>query len=287
MDYRFSYLRFPGGKAKAVTFSYDDGCPEDVKTAETLTKYNLKGTFNLNGSGFRNGKCITPEQVKEFILDKGHEVAVHGAIHRPQGALRTIEGIRDVLDCRLELEKIYGRIIRGMAYPNFGVIKFMNNASYESVKNYLSELDIAYSRTLGGDNDQFDLPTDWHKWMPTAHHDNPQIMEYIDKFLNIKFDAQSYRSFFDPKLFYIWGHSFEFERNKNWEHLTEICEKLSNRDDIWYATNIEIYDYVNAYYSLKYSADGSTIYNPTLYEIWFTIDMDVYSIKPGETLKLD
>lgn len=84
----------------------------------------------------------------------------------------------------------------------------------------------------------------------------------------------------------MWGHSYEFERDNNWNLLDEICEKLSGKDDIWYATNGEIYDYVEAYNSLSYSADGTIIYNPTLFEIWFDVDGKLYSIKPGETLKI-
>ena len=68
--------------------------------------------------------------------------------------------------------------------------------------------------------------------------------------------------------------------------LDEMCEKLAGKDDTWYATNIEIYDYVQAYNSLVYSADGTIIYNPTLYTIWFAIDGKSYSIKSGETLHL-
>ena len=49
---------------------------------------------------------------------------------------------------------------------------------------------------------------------------------------------------------------------------------------------MEIYEYVNAYKSLVYSADGNTIYNPTLFDIWFDIDGTLYKITPGETLKL-
>ena len=51
--------------------------------------------------------------------------------------------------------------------------------------------------------------------------------------------------------------------------LSEICEKLSGKEDTWYATNIEICNYVNAYKSLVFCADRTTVYNPTLYEIWF------------------
>ena len=46
------------------------------------------------------------------------------------------------------------------------------------------------------------------------------------------------------------------------------------------------YDYVNAYNSLIFSADGNIIYNPTLYSIWVDIDKKVYEIKSGETIKL-
>ena len=46
MAYRF--LRFPGGRAKAVTFSYDDGVRHDLRLADTLNRYGLKGTFNIN-----------------------------------------------------------------------------------------------------------------------------------------------------------------------------------------------------------------------------------------------
>ena len=50
---------------------------------------------------------------------------------------------------------------------------------------------------------------------------------------------------------------------------------------------MEIYNYVNAYKSLEYSADGKIIYNPTLYTIWFEIDGEPYSIKSNETLHID
>ncbi len=282
---RYKFLRFPNGKTKAVTFSYDDGCVDDVRMAKTLSEYNLKGTFNLNNDELRQGSGMSDDEVREYILKKGHEIAVHGAMHRAEGAQRPIDAIHDVLKNRLELEKKYGLIVRGMAYPDSGITRFSNGASYDNIKNYLKDLDIVYSRTLGGDNDEFMLPTDWYEWMPTAHHNNPEIFNYIDKFLSFDYE-KLYGASRYPRLFYIWGHSYEFERNNNWDRLTEICEKISNNDDVWYATNIEIYNYVSAYNSLSYSADSSIIYNPSLYEIWFDIDGKLYSIKSGETLKI-
>ena len=283
----YRFLRFPEGKGKAVTLSYDDGCRDDIRLAKTVTDFGLKCTFNITTPDAEQGGWkLCADEIREHILEKGHEVAVHGACHRAEGTLRPIEGISDVLDCRRNLEKLFGRIIRGMAYPDSGICRFFNGASYDSVKNYLTELDIAYARTLGGDNNNFCLPTDWHAWMPTAHHINEKVFEYIDEFIKIKTDGNIYCAARFPRLFYLWGHSFEFERNKDWDKLEKICEKLSGKEDIWYATNIEIYDYVKAYESLVYSADGRMIYNPTLYTIWFDYSEKLYSIKPGETLNI-
>ena len=80
---------------------------------------------------------------------------------------------------------------------------------------------------------------------------------------------------------------YEFDRDNNWDRIEEICKKLSGNDELWYATNIEIYDYVEAYKRLVYSANGRKIYNPTLLTIWIDVDGVVYSIKPGETIDIE
>lgn len=282
---RYKFLRFPGGKSKAVTLSYDDGVIEDLKLADILTSYGLKGTFNMAGLKFKKNN-LSDEDVKTHILSKGHEIAVHGYFHRPEGILRPIEGIRDVLDCRIELEHRFDIIVRGMAYPDSGIRRFTNNASYERIKGYLSDLDIVYARTLGEDNNLFMLPNDWHSWMPTAHHNNPNLGEYVDEFINLNRSDKVYGALRYPRLFYLWGHSYEFERDNNWEVIYDFCKKLSGNDDIWHATNMEIYDYVNAYNSLIFSATETKVYNPTLFDIWFDVDAILYKISPGEFLDI-
>ena len=282
---RYRFMRYPEGRAKAVTLSYDDGIPEDKRFSDIISEYGIKCTFNLNAKILR-GDALTDEEIKEYMIGRGHEIAVHGALHRAEGSQRPIEGIKDILDCRLDLEKRFGIIVRGMAYPDTGINYFANGATYEKIKSYLVDLDIAYSRTLGGDNNSFMLPGDWHAWMPTAHHNNPELNRYVDEFLALDLSPKAYLARRAPALFYLWGHSYEFERNKNWEILYEFCEKIANKDDVWYATNMEIYEYVKAYNSLIFSADGSMVYNPTLVKIWFDIDGKPYSICPGETINI-
>ena len=285
---KYNFMRFPGGKGKAVTLSYDDGRKSDIRFSDLLEKYGLKCTFNIHGSAMRTPENnLTFDEMRKYILDRGHEIAVHGYYHRASGTLRPIEGIRDVLENRIELEREFDMIIRGMAYPDSGISNFVNpNYTYEKVKNYLTELDIAYARTLGQDNWRFMLPDDWHAWMPTAHHDNPNVLSWIDTFLSIDLSENMYVASRRSRLFYLWGHSFEFDSKNNWEHGEEIFKKLGGHDDIWYATNMEIYEYVQAYNSLIYNADNTKVYNPTLKTVWFDIDRKLYEIKPGETINL-
>ncbi len=282
---RSVFMRFPEGKAKAVTFSYDDGVPQDQRLVALFDQYGMKGTFNLNCECMGRF-CYSKEQLKEIFLSKGHEIAVHGANHRANGNTRTIEGIKEVLDCRLELEQKCACIVRGMAYPDTGITLFGNFGNYEKIKEYLTDLDIAYARTLSEDNNSFMLPQDFHAWMPTAHHNNPKILEYVDEFLQLDISPDVYHARRTSRLLYIWGHSYEFDRDDNWDRIETICKKLADNDEIWYATNIEIYDYVQAYKSLRYSADGHMIYNPTLFTIFFDVDGTVHSVKPGETLHI-
>lgn len=288
MANKYRFMRYPGGKPKAVTFSYDDAVIYDKRFADILEKYNMKATFNVPSWICKERKDNGHLNFDDIIAlyQKGHEIAVHCAHHQAPGLTRSVTVIQEVLENRKFLEDILNTIVRGMAYPDCGITRFVPGAEYSDIRTYLKGLDIAYSRSLAGDNDLFDLPTDWYNWIPTAHHDNPEIFDYIDKFVSFV-PKDSYVSDRRSKLFYIWGHTFEFENNNNWDRIESICEKLSNKEDTWYATNIEIHDYVEAYNSLKYSADESRVYNPTATDIWFEIDNKTYLVKSGETIVTD
>ena len=72
-------------------------------------------------------------------------------------------------------------------------------------------------------------------------------------------------------LMYIWGHSYEFEQDHNWNVIEEFCKYMGGWDDIWYATNIEIVD-LHAVESLIYTVAGNGVYNPSATEIWISVD---------------
>ena len=272
------FMRFPGGKAKAFTLSYDDSTRQDKHLVEIFNKNGLKCTFNVNTGIYDapiednpfKGHMSIDEMVETY---KGHEIAVHTVTHPFLERLPSSLVCCEVLDDRRNIEKALGQITRGMAYP-YGTFN-------DNVVRCLEDCGIVYSRTVKS-TENFGVPTDWLRLNPTCHHANPRLFELMEKF----FGNHTARA---PWLFYLWGHSFELDRNvenNSWEHAEKFCAYAGGHEDVWYATNIEIYDYVQAYNSLVFSADAKTVYNPTATEIFFDTDGKIVSIKPGETVRI-
>lgn len=78
---RYQLMRFPNGKSKAVTLSYDDGCFQDKKLGKIIDKYGIKCTFNLNSCRLADSIAKNGDFHKD-LLANGHEVAVHGKLHK-------------------------------------------------------------------------------------------------------------------------------------------------------------------------------------------------------------
>lgn len=267
------FMRFPDGKAKAVTLSYDDCMEEDQMLIDKLETYDMKATFNLIPGWFAKEGTIYPKeetyrlvteaQAKRMYDHPRVEVANHGNEHKYMTSLTTVEMIEDTVVCRHALETMFERNVRGMAYP-YGWYD-------EELENVLRQCGITYCRTVESTCD-FELPKDWLAWHPTCHHDDEKLMELADQFIYM-------REVEFPKLFYVWGHTYEFERNKNWKRMDDFMQKISHKEDIWYATNGEIYDYVNAYERLEFSVDGKRIYNPTRMPLWVEMDGTCYKVE--------
>ncbi len=274
------FMRFPGNKAKALTLSYDDGVEQDIRLISILSNHGIKCTFNINsglfspeGTEFEKGQIhrrLSEKDAIKLYKASGHEVAVHGLTHPYLEQLPSNIAAYEIIQDRKNLEHLFGTIIRGMAYP-FGTFS-------DEVVAILKAAGIVYSRTVM-DTEDFRLPTDWLRLPATCHHKNPKLNALTDRFL-----TQSPKS--APWLFYLWGHSYEFEADNNWNVIEEFAERIGGREDIWYATNIEIYDYMEAYQRLLFSVEASIVHNPTAITLFFEYDHRSYEIKPGTTLRL-
>lgn len=228
------------GKLKAITFSYDDGVSQDIRLIELFNKYGMKGTFNLNScllgreaTLLREGKEIPfikvkPEDVRH-IYD-GHEVAVHTLTHPNLVNIEDDnEVLRQVEEDRIKLSELCGYEVQGMAYPCGG-----KNCDDRVAKIIRENTPIKYARTVDVTGSFEPYPDNYQYKGTLYHHENwDKLFETGEKFLNLNTET--------PKVFYIWGHSFEFDiYPERWGMFEEFLQMMSGKSDIFYGTNIEI-----------------------------------------------
>lgn len=277
------YMKLKDGKSKVLTLSYDDGVTQDVRLIDIMNRHGLKGTFNINTGFYAAEDAVRPDgkgrlklsEAKALYIGSGHEVAVHGLTHTFLEKQKPAEMLMEILEDRKNIEAQYGTLARGMAYP-YGTYN-------DAVVARLEQCGICYSRTTVT-TEAFNFPENWLTLHPTCHHNNPRLTELAKQFAE---SAPRYPS--TNWMFYLWGHSYEFDNNDNWNVIENFAEYMGGRDDIWYATNIEVYDYVKAYQSLQTSVDNRIIHNPTNIDVWAQIKTDhwdIYCIRAGKTLYL-
>ena len=278
-----NYMQFPGGKKRALTLSYDDGIEQDIRLMEILDKHGIKCTFNLNGFRYEEDEHTFPEghthrpmarrqatEAYSKAIANGHEVATHGYTHPFLDKLPSDLAAQEILEDRKMLEEVFGKIIKGHAYP-FGTTS-------DQTVNVLRTCGILYARTIVSTN-RFDIPTDWLRMPATCHHNAKNLMQLAEEFLG----ESRYQH---PRLFYLWGHTYEFDEDNNWEVIERFAEYIGNRDNVWYANNMQVYEYTEAYRALEFSANGNIVYNPSALTVWFSSNCVNIKITPGETVKI-
>ncbi len=270
------YMRFPQGKQKVFTLSYDDGVMADKKLVDYLRKYNVLCTFNLNSGLFHTrGKhnSMNEQECYATFVDTPHEIALHGHRHLFLTKVPNYQGVAEVVQNRQYLEKMFNRIVDGMTYA-FGAFN-------DEIKKYLALCDVKYSRTTIS-TENFQLPTDFLQWNPTCHHTDKNLLSLAKTFINGN-PSQEYKHR-ESLLFYVWGHSYEFDDNNDWSVLDSLLKQVSGRDDVWYATNGQIYRYITAYNSLVWSVDDVCVYNPSAIDVWVERNAITYCIPSGKTV---
>ena len=264
---------YPGGRRKALTLSYDDGVAQDIRLAEIMGRTGLKGTFNLNsGLGSDHAweykgaevRRLAPEEMPAAY--RGQEVAVHSRTHPRLETLQERELYAQLHEDRKTLEERFGCRVTGMALP-YGS---WNDAVYQAIR----KMGFAYNRTTVSTHG-FQVPEDFLLWPATCHHRDPELFCLADAFLDTTEELA---------LFYLWGHSYEFDGDQSWDVIEAFAKRVSGREEIWYATNGEICAYLENMKRLVVGKDF--LLNPTGRPLWVDVGGSIRALTPGEWMDL-
>lgn len=216
---------------KAVTFSYDDGVEQDVRLMELLDRYGLRATFNLNLGSQDENDTFQKGDIRVRHLNRSdlpalyarHEVAGHTFTHAHLEKLEERAIREEIVRCQDGLAQLFGRNIYGMAYP-YGTYD-------DRVVEIVRGSGVRYARTCV-QTESFERPVDLLRLSTTCRHANPALLDLAETFIESKPEK--------PMLFYLWGHSYEFDEQRNWDLMEEFCRKIAGRDDVYYGTNCEV-----------------------------------------------
>lgn len=274
---RIEITLFPQGKRIAFTTSFDDGHTYDRRVVKAFNEWGLKGTFNLI-SGVLGRTGVPPADDARLALDasevaslyKGHEVAIHTVSHPYLNYLDASQIAAEVLEDRKALEDLVGYPVRGMAYP-FGRYN-------DQVIEILRALGIVYARTTENAPVCFP-PKEPLAWAATMHQfaQGPTVPERFEELCkNTRYTG----------VFFVWGHAFEFHDRNDWAALERIYKPLSGHPEVWYCTNIELFDYEAARRRMIISANRKIVQNPSAIPVTIRVDGKLMDVLPGQMVSL-
>jgi len=228
-----------------VTTSWDDGTVTDLKLAELLKKYSIKGTFYIAKSYPDN-----PLRKEDIVtLDGESEIGAHTVSHAYLTKVPFSEAERETEVSKAYLEDLVGHSVSMFCYP-YGRYN-------KDVKKLVENCGFVAARTCDAGN--FCLPQDPYQWHITlfASNNSPLMALRIWwKFRLWRVSAlldweRRAKLLFDLALtkggiYHIYGHSAEFEENREWNKLERVIRYISDKEGVRYMTNGEIFSNLEA-----------------------------------------
>ncbi|NHQ85930.1 polysaccharide deacetylase family protein [Iodobacter sp. HSC-16F04] len=207
--------------------SWDDGHPSDLRLADMLCKYNLKGTFFVPASNKEGREVLAKEQLRR--LNQNFEIGGHTLTHCYLNGLAADVLKHEICAGKAAIEDDLGHAINGFCYPG-GVF---DSRTIHAVK----AAGFDYARTV--ENLCFDLGKS--AWlMPTSFQFYPHSAFVLAKnaikyprisklnIVRMRWREKEFMRFMDAQLaaahhhssvFHLWGHSWELDEYDLWGKL--------------------------------------------------------------------
>lgn len=192
-----------------IETSWDDGNIKDLYLAKLLQKYNLPGIFYIPS------RCNLGEQDINTLVAGGFEIGGHTVSHpHDLKKLPSDELDREIRGNKTWLES-FGPVTK-FCYPR--------GRYNDEVKDAVKSIGFESARTtkvgyITLPVDHFEMHTTVHAFNRREYGGKSWWIYAMEKFMEAK-RVDGY--------FHLWGHSWEVDRNKDWDHLDSIFKLISN-----------------------------------------------------------
>jgi hypothetical protein len=217
--------------AACITTSWDDGHPLDFRVAALLTKYGLRGTFYVPMSAETG--TMTAAQVRE--LSGTFEIGAHTLHHVDLTGATEQEARQEIVDSKAWLEDNTSLPCSMFCPPkgkySFRHLALIRQAGFTGVRS-VEMLSLDFPRFQAG---LLVMPTTvqahphrlaayarnvlrrwaWRNlWLYLAHGRSTDWAKLAESLL-----CQVHQH---GGIFHLWGHSWEVEKNGQWQRLEEV-----------------------------------------------------------------
>lgn len=238
------------------TTSWDDGSVLDMKVADLLSRYGMKGTFYIpekfDGKNEKHSaydRRLNEDEIRSIA--RAHEVGAHGITHHRLTVIPPEEARSEIVDSKSFLENITGTPVTMFAYPG--------GLWNESVAQLTKDAGFAAARTtqklfIQQDARQFLInatvicqPFPLRK-KDADHYYWGRIFDPMRTYTPRQF-ALSWQSlarkWFKKALaggnyFHLSGHSWELEKYGMWDELESFLKFVKDHKDVIYICNGDV-----------------------------------------------
>lgn len=228
-----------------VTTSWDDGHVLDLKLAEFLRRYGIKGTFYVapENEEIASDDRLSATHVR--VLAEEFEIGAHTLTHRHLTTLSDTEAWREIAGSKQVLESILDTPVVSFCYPagkyRARHVRIVRDAGFQCART-------VRRFSLSAGTDRWQLHTSVH----TYDHwlDAWKLLWFVRfnlrAFLRLyrRWDLQAMALFDRVReqggVFHLWGHSLELECHDGWARLERVLRHIGGHADVAYIANRDL-----------------------------------------------
>ena len=238
-----------------VTTSWDDGDIRDLRIADLLQKYGMRGSFYVPLKPFRGQPSLSHDHMR-CMTSSGLEIGAHGVDHEIMSELSAEETGCVVTTCKRSLEDVLGAEVPMFCYPRgrFAghTIPCLKQAGYRGART-------TRMLSTSADFDKFQMPTSAQVYPhpPVRYLRNLARAKNVTGMFDYLFHLRRQPSWVqlgktlfdrvqrDGGIWHLYGHSWEIDELGLWDGLEELLKYVSGKDNVLYLTNSKVLQQVS------------------------------------------
>jgi peptidoglycan/xylan/chitin deacetylase (PgdA/CDA1 family) len=235
---------------KIVSTSWDDGDIRDLRIADLLLKYGMRGSFYVPLKPFRGQPSLSHDHMRG-MTSSGLEIGAHGVDHEIMSEISEGQTMQVVTESKSVLEQALGTEVTMFCYPRGRFASYtipcLQKAGYRGART---------TRMLS-------TSTEFHKFqMPTSSQVYPHppvrymrnlaraknvsgMLDYVFRLRGEQNWVTIGKTLFDRVqreggIWHLYGHSWEIDELGLWDGFEELLRYVSGKRNVLYLTNSQI-----------------------------------------------